>query len=61
MCTPDVHRGQKLGMDSLKLELHMVVKCWEPNPGLPQEQQIFLEIGDPSLIPKMESNNYNAS
>lgn len=32
-------------------------RCWEPNPGLLLEQQVFLETGATSPIPKMDSNN----
>lgn len=52
MCTmymPGACRGQKVALDSLELELQMVV-CWGSNLGLLQEPQTLFTV-EPSLQP----------
>lgn len=42
MCAASVHvhDNQQRAADPLALKLQMVV-CWDPNPGPPEEQQVF--------------------
>ena len=56
ICEPSAYGGQKRGLDPLGLELSdgcvLPCGCWEPNPGLPQEQPVLLTIEPRPLLLK---------